>query len=64
MNLTNIKGIEYMLTQDLKLSNIIIGITSHRSKFHYPYGKCYKHYNEWYKGRNRNIRNLRSDQRK
>ena len=66
MNLTNINGIEYMLSQDLNLSNIIIGITYHRSKYHYPYGKCYKDYksNEWYKGKDRTIKNFRCNQRK
>ena len=52
MNLTNINEIEYMLSQDPKSSNLVISITIHSSKYHYPYGECYKDYksNEWYKG--------------
>ena len=66
MKLTNINEIEYILSQDLKLTNIIIGITSHTSKYPCPYGECYKDYkcNEWYKGRNRTISNLTSNQRR
>ena len=66
MNLTNINEIEYHLSQDLKLTNIIIGITSHTSKYPCPYGECYKDNksNEWYKGTDRTIKNLRSNQRK
>ena len=66
INLTNINEIEYMLSQDLKLTNIIIAITSHSSKYPCPYGECYKDNksNEWYKGTDRTIRNLRSNQRK
>ena len=36
MNLTNINGIEYMLSQDLNLPNIIIGITYQRSNITIP----------------------------
>ena len=66
INLTNINGIEYMLLQDLKLTNIIIGITSHSSKYPCPYGECYKDNisKEWYKGTERTIKNLRSNKRK
>ena len=55
MNLTNINEIEYVLLQDPKLSILIIGITIHSSKYHYPYGECYKDYksNDLYKGRDR-----------
>ena len=42
MNLTNINEIEFTLSQDLKLTNIIIGITSHSSKYPCPYGEWYK----------------------
>ena len=44
INLTNINEIEFMPSQDLKLTNIIIGITSHSSKYPCPYGECYKDY--------------------
>ena len=66
MKLTNINEIEYMLSQDPKSSNLVISITIHSSKYHYPYGECYKDYksNDWYKGRDRTIWNLRSNQRK
>ena len=66
MNLTNVNEIEYTLSQDLKLTNIIIGITSHSSKYPCPYGECYKDNisKEWYKGTDRTIKNLRSNQRK
>ena len=56
----NDNEIEYMLSQDPKSSNLIIGITSHSLNYHY----CYYNSNDWYKGRDRTIRNLRSNQRK
>ena len=65
MNLTNINEIVCILSQDLILTNIILDITSHSSKYPYPYGECYKNYksNKWYNGRHRIKGNLRSNQR-
>ena len=42
INLININEIVYMLSQDLKLSNIIISIASHSLRYHYPYSDSYK----------------------
>ena len=60
IQLTKINEIEYKLSQDLKLTNIVIGITTHSSKYPCPYGECYKDENsgEWIKGKNRTFRNI------
>ena len=60
INLTKINEIRYKLSQDLKLINIVIGITNHSSKYPCPYGKCYKDENsgEWIKGMIRTFRNI------
>ena len=40
--LTSLNEIEYKLSQDLKLTSIVIGITNHSSKHPCPYGECFK----------------------
>ena len=66
MELTKLNEIDFRLSQDLKLINIVIGITSHSSKFPCPYGECFKdEENEhWIKGKNRTFSNLQENQKK
>ena len=60
IDLTGINGLDYKLSQDLKLTNIIIGITSHSSKYPCPYGECMKceETGDWIKGIDRTVNNL------
>jgi hypothetical protein len=59
IQLIKLNEIDFKLSQDLKLTNIIIGIQSHSSKYPCPYGECFKNLsNEWEKGENRTVNNL------
>ena len=63
--LTNLNEVEYKLSQDLKLTSIIIGITSHSSKYPCPYGECFKdNHGNWVKGKDRTVKNLTENQMK
>ena len=63
--LTNLNEVEYKLSQDLKLTSIVIGITSHSSKYPCPYGECCKDdEGNWIKGQDRTIKNLTDNQKK
>lgn len=60
MQLTNINEVEFKLSNDLKLVNIMIGIGTHSAKYPCPYGECYKDEDtdEWVKGKYRTYRNI------
>ena len=63
--LTNLNDVPFKLSQDLKLTSIVIGITCHSSKYPCPYGECYKdEYGLWIKGRDQTIENLTENQKK
>ena len=64
--LTSLNEVEYKLSQDLKLSSIVIGITNHSSKYPCPYGECFKDEltGQWVKGQDRTIKNLTENQKK
>ena len=65
IDLTKINEVEYALSLDLKLMNIILGITSHSSKHPCPYGECYKDNNGyWIKGKDRTIKNITANQKR
>ena len=64
--LTSLNEIQYQLSQDLKLTSIVIGITNYSSKYPCPYGECFKDEKtgQWVKGQDRTIRNLTDNQQK
>ena len=64
--LTSLNEIEYKLSQDLKLTSIVIGITNHASKHPCPYGECFKNEKtgQWVKGQDRTLKNLTENQQK
>ena len=66
IELTGLNEIKFKLSQDLKLINIIIGITTFSSKYPCPYGHCYKDEKTglWNKGEDRTFRNLSEMQKK
>ena len=64
IELTKLNEIDFKMSQDLKLTNIVIGITSHSSKYPCPYGECCKDdvTGDWIKGQDRTINNLTANQ--
>ena len=65
MNLTKINEVEYALSLDLKLVNIMVGIQTHSSRHPCPYGECWRHDDgTWRKGQDRTIRNIRENRNK
>ena len=53
IQLTKLNEIKFTLSQHLKLTNILIGITTHSSKYPCVYGKCSQDDDgKWPKGRN------------
>ena len=65
IQLTKLNEIKFTLSQDLKLTNIVIGITTHSSKYPCAYGECSQDDDgKWSKGRNRTPKNIRENQEK
>jgi hypothetical protein len=65
MQLTKINEVDYKLSQDLKLINIMIGIGPHSSRFPCPYGECCKDdKGDWVKGQDRTPRNMREHRKR
>ena len=64
--LTNLHEVKYTLSQDLKLTNIVLGLTSHSSKYPCPYGECYRDNKtgDWIKGVNRTVSSFNEHQKK
>ena len=64
--LTSLNEIKYKLSQDLKLTSIVIGITNHSSKYPCPYGECFKNERtgQWVRGQDRTLKNLTENQQK
>ena len=60
MELTKPYEVEYILSHDLKLANILAGIQSHSSKYPCVYGECTREETTglWQKGRNRTLGNI------
>jgi hypothetical protein len=60
IQLTKINEVEYKLSNDLKLVNIVIGIGTHSAKYPCPYGECYKSDDTgaWVKGQCRTYKNI------
>ena len=58
--LIQLNDIEYKLSQDLKLTNIVIGIMSHSSKYPCPYRECSKDVitGEYVKGNDHTVCNI------
>ena len=65
MEITKINEVNIKLSQDLKLTNIVLGLQTHASKHPCPYGQCYRDGQSgiWTKGEERTIQSLSDNQK-
>ena len=65
MELTKLNEVDYVMSMDLKLTNIMIRICSHSARYPCPYGECFKDDNgNWHKGRDRTGFNIKENRAK
>ena len=64
IELTSINEVEFKLSEDLKLINIVLGMQTHSSKYPCPYGQCcLDGSGSWVKGKDRTFASLSENQK-